>query len=272
MLPNPDYNACANYTGSTQCIDASDLGVFAFHFGHNHLNPLFKSGSGTGTITNLRIEPDVPAGTFEVAVRLEGVAERSAFGVVLRPAADRLQFSDWIPQAEYATTTVAVDTVDYRGHRLALLALDVGPDASGIVELGTLVFTTLRSDLTLSDLPIGYKDMAAHGVSIASAGGPSRTPSRSSRITALYENRPNPFNPHTTIRYAIGTDARVRLTVYNVAGRLVRQLVDQRQGPGEYSVVWDGRDNAGHSVATGLYFSRLQTREVTETRRLVLMR
>ena len=90
---------------------------------------------------------------------------------------------------------------------------------------------------------------------------------------ALYQNTPNPFNPATTIRYDVPTGGgRVRIDIYDVSGRLVRTLVDGAESPGEKSVVWDGTDDRGIAVSTGVSFYRLVAPGVTETRTLALMK
>jgi len=86
---------------------------------------------------------------------------------------------------------------------------------------------------------------------------------------------PNPFNPITEISYGIPLEAslsRVILSVYTATGREVTTLVDQVQGPGEYRVVWDGRDQKGAEVASGVYFYRLTWNGSSETRRMVLLK
>ncbi|MCP4568286.1 MAG: T9SS type A sorting domain-containing protein [FCB group bacterium] len=88
----------------------------------------------------------------------------------------------------------------------------------------------------------------------------------------LLQNYPNPFNPATTIRYSLAKQAQVNLVVFNVLGQKVRQLVLEKQDVGMHEVVWDGNDNAGYSVATGIYFYRLKTNEFTETRKMVLIK
>jgi hypothetical protein len=77
---------------------------------------------------------------------------------------------------------------------------------------------------------------------------------------ALFQNYPNPFNPATTLRYALpqGFSGRVVLTLYDLMGQEVKQLLDEMQEPGYYRVVWDGTDNLGQGVASGVYFYRLR--------------
>ena len=75
---------------------------------------------------------------------------------------------------------------------------------------------------------------------------------------ALADNFPNPFNPTTTIQYALPQAADVELTVYNVVGQPVRTLVAEHQSAGHYAVEWDATNDSGHSLSSGMYFYRLQ--------------
>jgi len=88
----------------------------------------------------------------------------------------------------------------------------------------------------------------------------------------LDANIPNPFNPRTTIGYAIAHDGAVTLTIYDVSGRKVRVLVNQRQQADTYHVTWDGTNDAGQSVASGVYFYRLRAGKFIQTRRMVLLK
>lgn len=85
-------------------------------------------------------------------------------------------------------------------------------------------------------------------------------------------NYPNPFNPTTTIAYSLREPARVRLTIYDVIGRQVRQLVDSEEAPGEYSVVWDARNSDGQNVASGIYIYRLMVNGSPTTKKMQLQR
>ncbi|MDZ7374605.1 MAG: T9SS type A sorting domain-containing protein [candidate division KSB1 bacterium] len=90
---------------------------------------------------------------------------------------------------------------------------------------------------------------------------------------ALEQNYPNPFNLGTTIRYRLTQKTPVRLLIVNSAGRTVRELVNHAlQGPGTYTVTWDGRDDAGRIVSTGLYFCKLQAEGRTEMRKMLLLK
>jgi hypothetical protein len=88
----------------------------------------------------------------------------------------------------------------------------------------------------------------------------------------LYQNFPNPFNPSTVINYALPRDTYVSLVVYDILGQEVATLVRQFQPGGYKSVVWDGRNNAGESVATGLYIYRLSASDFVGTQRMLFMK
>ena len=90
-------------------------------------------------------------------------------------------------------------------------------------------------------------------------------------VTALNGNYPNPFNPETTISYDLKDAASVRLKVYNIKGQLVRNLVHAEQAAGCYRIVFDGRDDRGKSLASGIYLYRLTAGRYSSTRKMILM-
>jgi len=92
------------------------------------------------------------------------------------------------------------------------------------------------------------------------------------RVFAVEPNYPNPFNPETTIRFALPEAARTRVLVYDLAGRRVRTLVDRRLDAAVHTVRWDGRDDAGHDLPSGVYFYRVEAGEHRFTDRMALIR
>jgi hypothetical protein len=88
----------------------------------------------------------------------------------------------------------------------------------------------------------------------------------------LFQNYPNPFNPETTIEYQVAENAPVRLVVYNLLGQQVRTLVDEAMPAGRYKSVWNGRDEWGGEVASGVYFCRLEASSYTNTTKMTLLR
>ena len=87
----------------------------------------------------------------------------------------------------------------------------------------------------------------------------------------LFQNYPNPFNPLTTISYSICTGQNVRITVFNQLGQKIRTLVNKNQLQGNYRVNWDGKNNKGKNVPSGIYFYRLVTGNFSQTRKMILL-
>jgi hypothetical protein len=90
--------------------------------------------------------------------------------------------------------------------------------------------------------------------------------------TALDANIPNPFNPSTIIPYHVGMTTHVRVAIYDANGAQVRTLVDSVQSAGAWSIRWNGEDEHGERVASGVYFCRMRTSAFDETRKLVLLK
>jgi hypothetical protein len=90
---------------------------------------------------------------------------------------------------------------------------------------------------------------------------------------AIYQNYPNPFNPETTIEYALPKNEKVRITIFDVRGTLVRTLVDSEEQPqGYHQKVWNGRDDSGQIVGSGMYFYRIQAGSFNKTMKMLLVK
>ncbi len=130
--------------------------------------------------------------------------------------------------------------------------------------------------------PIPLEVVQAVGASVAGQGvelvweesgsGPAELP----QSFALHQSRPNPFGATTVIGYDIPAQTTgavdVQLAVYNIHGQLVRVLERTKRDAGRYVVQWDGRDDLGNSVSSGLYFCKLVTGQVTLVRKLAVLR
>ncbi|MEK7314616.1 MAG: FlgD immunoglobulin-like domain containing protein [Candidatus Eisenbacteria bacterium] len=98
---------------------------------------------------------------------------------------------------------------------------------------------------------------------------PAMAPAAAARLLGA---APNPFNPHTMIRFDLPRGTRVRLTVYDVTGARIRRLLDAPRPAGLHQIGWDGRDQRGREVATGMYFCRLEADGTSQSRKLTLLR
>jgi len=88
----------------------------------------------------------------------------------------------------------------------------------------------------------------------------------------LQQNHPNPFNPETIIKYSLLEATYVKLGIYNVVGQRVRALIDEYQRAGAKEVFWDGKDDYGNDVGSGIYFYNIKTPEYSEAKKMILMR
>ena len=91
-------------------------------------------------------------------------------------------------------------------------------------------------------------------------------------VTALEQNYPNPFNGTTTIQYSVGEPCAVELRIYDPAGRVIRVLERTNRAAGRYSVLWNGTDDAGRDVASGIYFCRIKAGKYNQTRKVLYLR
>ncbi len=134
------------------------------------------------------------------------------------------------------------------------------------------VLVTCTDEVGVSGSDISDEDFCppfSSGINGNRPGGGTRVvgPDDMPKVTALYQNAPNPFNPQTRIPYALNKDTRVRLEVYNVSGQRVATLVDGFETAGHKQVYWNAS-----GIASGVYFYKLQVGDFTQTRKLILMK
>jgi hypothetical protein len=148
--------------------------------------------------------------------------------------------------------------------------------------LETLEIGTYSTDAPYHELMFVYNDWenavpqvrdlvpALEGATVSLA---SRTPNATLPTEfGLEQNMPNPFNPSTQISFALPSAAQVNLTVFNVLGQQVRTLVDDYMPAGYQTVTWDGTDNTGVTVASGVYFYRIAAGEFAATKKMLLLK
>ena len=89
---------------------------------------------------------------------------------------------------------------------------------------------------------------------------------------ALHQNYPNPFNPITTLRYGLPEDAMVNITIYDMMGRVVSNLVNNQQYGGYKSVKWNATNNQGEPVSAGVYLYKIQAGDFVDTKKMILLK
>lgn len=88
----------------------------------------------------------------------------------------------------------------------------------------------------------------------------------------LYQNHPNPFNPSTTIPYYLPAEGRVRIEIYDVSGRRIAGVLDAVKQAGHHKAEWDGTNDQGHLVNSGMYLCKLRANGVNITRKVLILR
>ncbi len=91
-------------------------------------------------------------------------------------------------------------------------------------------------------------------------------------ITTLYDNYPNPFNPSTTISFAIPKETPVKIRLYNIKGQMVKQLCNETMKKGMHRLVWDGLNEQGRAAGSGLYLIRLETKDKVITKKAMMLK
>ena len=193
----------------------------------------------------------------------------------------------------------AVDSNSY----VSVLAYDPYGEASIAAGNGTLFHVVFDINLPASQIPAPGGttvdlDLALRGVQLIDGsgslvgiqavsgvasldyrvplGGENVGPGASlPKAFALSQNHPNPFNPSTTINYQVPDGVGslyMTLSVYDIRGKLVRTLTEGLKGPGSYSAFWDGTDNSGRQIGSGVYFYRFSSAKYNATRKMILLK
>ena len=91
-------------------------------------------------------------------------------------------------------------------------------------------------------------------------------------ISPQLTNYPNPFNPTTTISFSLPNEQKIELTIYNIKGQKVKTLMDCYTSPGEFELIWNGKDDNGKRVCSGVYFYKLRTQNNEIIRKMLLLK
>jgi hypothetical protein len=134
---------------------------------------------------------------------------------------------------------------------------------------GLRVFDTVTdSEITTDPVDVGLPPFDIAFSTSIQTGVHDQTP----RAAALGDAYPNPFNPSTRIPYTLASPARVSITIVDVLGRHVKNLINAKQPAGVYSIEWDGHDRAGTPIASGVYFAMLEADGARHAKKLILLK
>jgi len=211
------------------------------------LQPDFYYWEKPGKISvNVAFTPDNPkvGDTVQLAVSVHGEVWNPTLPSVwlTKPNGEKLQITDLTQTQTYPPTWIAsVPTADF---------------CDGMVYF----------DISVSN--VNYR---ASFYLRNQSGVAQPQPAQPSQFR-LYQNQPNPFNPATVIRFDLPKSEQVTLTIFDLQGRLVRMLTTGSFNTGTNSLLWDGKDNNGRQMSSGVYYYRLLTGEFVEVKRMVLLR
>lgn len=213
--------------------------------------------------------------TFSVAIRMEGDGVVQGLSLPLQ----------WNPAAVRPVAAVAGPLLAAQNGAAAVFMplpgrVDVallGLRERGIAGAGVLAVVTFEViGAGPADLGIGSVEARsqANQPLVITSGGISATPDLPLLpvVTALHQNVPNPFNPQTAIAFDLARAGRARLLVYAIDGRLVRVLVDGELPVGRHFFKWDGTDDGGHRLASGVYLTRLVTPDGSQSGRMTMLK
>ncbi len=238
------------------------------------------SWPSSGYVSSIAVSPD-PSGLDRVLVSVSNYGVTSLFysnnsGSSWTPVEGNLSGAD-------GPSVRSVAIVPYNYTSIFLAGTSTGLYSTFVLDGAATVWTQESPDLmgnvVVDDLTSRSADglvvAATHGKGIYSMTIPVTTgvEDQLPRTTmVLRQNVPNPFNPQTQISFALPEAGQTSLVVYDVAGRHVRTLVEASLAGGEHTYNWNGADDAGHQVSTGVYLYRLRSGAVEEIRRMTLVR
>ncbi|MFO7915783.1 MAG: T9SS type A sorting domain-containing protein [Candidatus Krumholzibacteriales bacterium] len=152
---------------------------------------------------------------------------------------------------------------------ICVAALGIGLPVKSSGEVARITLKAGEDvSLRINEIEIRDINNESHKLEVEEDYSPSFTP----KANALLQNYPNPFNPQTTITFDIVNAERVSIDIYDVNGRLVRNLLNERRSGGRHSIQWNGLNNSDSTVPSGIYFYRITAGNFNATRKMILLR
>ena len=250
-------------SGAHPQIDFDDFFVFADNFGRStgaaaKRVPL-QAGLNADARLYLEAQTALPSvgEDFVLDVRLADFVAVQGYGLQVQYEADKLTFVEVSTDRPLGSGELAAPQVLSDASGVLTLAAHGEVLSDGEVGLHLVFRAATEIEDTVVEITASELADGALAVNRLALPAPVSLQTRP-EVFSLVDNYPNPFNPATTIRYALPQAADVELTVYNVVGQPVRTLVAESQSAGRYVVEWDATDDRGYSVSSGMYFYRLQ--------------
>ena len=259
-------------------IDFDDFFVFADNFGRSTAGAGKRVPMLAGLNADARMYLDartampIVGEDFVLDVRLADFVAMKGYGLQVQYDASKLEFVQALTEQPLGGSELAAPQV--LSDKEGVLALVAHGDivSDGEVALSLVFRAKTEIENTVIEITDNQTYDSEFGFNRLALPAPVQLQTRP-EVFALANNYPNPFNPATTIKYALPQAADVELTVYNVVGQPVRTLVAEHQSAGRYVVEWDATNDNGHSLASGMYFYRLAVGgEFLEVKKMLLLK
>jgi hypothetical protein len=244
-------------------VDLGDFGIFAGHYGDTNggAAKAVPVVFGRNTDVSLTMSAVEKAGLYTVQVNLNKLAEAKTYGYVMNYDVHAFEFDHAVVKSASTVPFLVQNTKPGELH----IAHSIKGEA--IVEVFFNVKDEFGGTVRISEARVWDQYQRTNTVDL-SAAAIKMLP----KTFALNQNYPNPFNPTTVIRYALPEGSNVRLEIYNTLGQVVRTLVDGEQAGGVYRITWDGRNEHGQEMATGVYIYRIVASDFQATKRMLLIK
>ena len=257
-------------------IGLSDFTIFVDQYGTKT-----KSTSSSGLNSEAQIEVDVTpdATNSQYLLNIKAVNVRSLVGYQLKVKYDPelatfvTAKSQGLLRSKGGETPLFLVKKGYGEVTIANVLYKASDETapSGEGALVQLCFVADKPEFELTDIRLIDIDGNIDMLKSITASGTEVVNNNLPKLCELYQNHPNPFVSETAIKYAIPKSTAVRLAIYNIAGQEICTLVEGNKEAGYYTVKWDGKDNSGLRVNSGIYFCRLKTSDRTIQKKLIIL-
>ena len=270
--PTGEQEYAADFNNDLQVNIADVVGII------NDILGLSKTLAKTTGVNPVQMgfPAQAPLKDAVVSLPLEMISDESIAGMQIELSYDPLQLKPLslsFKSDEWSSLSIVQNTVEEG--KVIYLFYSLGGKTLPISDLPVFKFEIIAennglvSDITLAKAVVA--DSRGNSMEI-NFGNRVASTSIQPRAYALYQNYPNPFNPVTTIRYDLPIASRVTIQIYNVLGQRVRTLLDREESAGRHHIQWDGRNNSGYELSTGIYFMRFKANDFIRHQKMLLVK
>ncbi len=188
------------------------------------------------------------------------------YSYLLRAIIYRTGQNNWIE--DFYTDSTLTATALFEPNKPETVWFQLPKESYENTEVLQEIEKIVGSQALIADLRLYQKEVFED----SGGGGGQSAGSFSLQKPSLYQSFPNPFKFRAIIRYQLPLQSKVSLTIYDISGRAVHKLLDEVKEPGQYNIVWDGKDDRRRTIAQGIYFYRLKSDRFSDTKRMVYIK